>query len=513
MTSLIAHPFLLVLFRVMSLYAHNDGLISVTSLLKMTAVLLLGVGVLWVVVRFFVRDRFKRGLLLSTLLLAYFFFAPLADVLNARGFGQGASALIAVMTLGIPALLIAGRLIRTKHDLRTITRGMNVFAACAILIPVAQLSMQALRDTPTIDLSVEVAGDPATLLEGEAPDIYYIVLDGYGRADVLSSLYDMDNSPFLSHLRQQGFYVADASRANYCQTYLSIASSLNFTHLNELAAAEGRSSESRKSLKNMIEESAAMQFLRARGYQFVVYSSGYHGTEIKSGDVYLAPSVSVSEFEHVFSQALPVPGILGEGQDAHALHRERLEYIFDSLPQLPDSGKPKFVFAHMLTPHPPFIYKEDGSPMQPDRRFGLWDGSAYMRYDTKEHYRRDYKGQVRYITQRLATALDGILANSPNAVIVVQGDHGPGSGTHWSRLEKTDVWERMSILNIFHLPGGGEEVLYPEISPVNTFRVIFNRYFGTSLEMLPDESYYSIYKYPYRLQNVTEASKRPSIGD
>jgi hypothetical protein len=69
----------------------------------------------------------------------------------------------------------------------------------------------------------------------------------------------------------------------------------------------------------------------------------------------------------------------------------------------------------------------------------------------------------------------------------------------------------MSILNAYHLPGGGEAALYPEISPANSFRVIFNRYFGTSLEMLPDESYYSIYKYPYRLQNVTEASKRPSI--
>jgi hypothetical protein len=34
-------------------------------------------------------------------------------------------------------------------------------------------------------------------------------------------------------------------------------------------------------------------------------------------------------------------------------------------------------------------------------------------------------------------------------------------------------------------------MLYETISPVNTFRVIFNAYFGTDYEILPDISYYS----------------------
>ena len=158
MTSLIVHPVILVLFRVLSLYAHNEGLFSFSALLKITGILLLGVGVVWGIVRFFVRDRFKVGLLLTTLLLAYFFFAPLAEVLNARGLGQGTSSSITIILLGIASLLIAGTILRTKRDLQTVTRGMNVFAACAVAIPVAQLGMQALRDTPRIDSSVEVAG-------------------------------------------------------------------------------------------------------------------------------------------------------------------------------------------------------------------------------------------------------------------------------------------------------------------------------------------------------------------
>ena len=47
----------------------------------------------------------------------------------------------------------------------------------------------------------------------------------------------------------------------------------------------------------------------------------------------------------------------------------------------------------------------------------------------------------------------------------------------------------LPILNAYHLPGDGIEALYPNISPVNTFRVIFNEYFGFNLPLLEDQSY------------------------
>ena len=512
MTSIIVHPFLFVIFRVLSLYAHNEGMIAFGDILKMSALLLGCVGVLWVAMCLLLRDRDKCGLLMTTLLFAYFLFAPLHDNLIAVGtaLSRHTLAVLALTILGIPVIVIGSLIVRTKRDLRTATRCLNIFSVCALAMPMLQLGVQAVRDGGGIDSPETIAIGAQETFSGELPDIYYIVLDGYGRSDVLSALYGGDNSDFLDHLRGQGFYVAEASRANYCQTYLSIASSLNFSHLNELAAVQGRTSTNRRPLKNMIHNSAAAKFLKERGYRFVVFSSGYDATEIKNADVYIEPGVSVSEFEHIFSQVMPLPGVASKTKDGHARHRERIEYIFDALPKFPNSEAPKFVFTHFLTPHPPFIFEADGAPTRPNRRFGLWDGTTYMRYDTPENYRREYKAQIRYITARLQETLDAILAHSPQAIIVVQGDHGPGSGTDWSTLKRTDVWERMSVLNAYHFPGGGDVLLYPEITPVNTFRVIFNHYFGMSLEMLEDTSYYSIYKYPYRLQDVTERSKKPT---
>ena len=66
----------------------------------------------------------------------------------------------------------------------------------------------------------------------------------------------------------------------------------------------------------------------------------------------------------------------------------------------------------------------------------------------------------------------------------------------------------MSILNAYHLPGGGSGLLYDYITPVNTFRVIFNLYFGTSYALMKDENWYSTQDHPYNLTNVTEEVMR-----
>jgi hypothetical protein len=117
---------------------------------------------------------------------------------------------------------------------------------------------------------------------------------------------------------------------------------------------------------------------------------------------------------------------------------------------------------------------------------------------------RGYRAQARFLGRRVAETVAEILAASPRPpILVIQGDHGPNS--HWPGM---DPAERLPILNALYLPGGGAARLYPEISPVNTFRVILASYFGEPLELLPDEHYVSSYEHPYRFQRVSlEAAK------
>ena len=93
--------------------------------------------------------------------------------------------------------------------------------------------------------------------------------------------------------------------------------------------------------------------------------------------------------------------------------------------------------------------------------------------------------------------------------MIILGDLGPRSRLNWQSSKKTDVRESFSILSAYHLPGNGKELLYPEISPVNSIRVIFNHYFGVNLDLLPDRSFYSTARFLYKFQDVTERVREP----
>ena len=96
----------------------------------------------------------------------------------------------------------------------------------------------------------------------------------------------------------------------------------------------------------------------------------------------------------------------------------------------------------------------------------------------EEHFRAGYIYEIEYINARMLTIVAEILANSTTPpIIIIQGDHGFGEG------------DNFPILNAYYLPGIDPEVLYPTISPVNCFRLVFNEYFGSNLILLPDQSF------------------------
>jgi hypothetical protein len=64
--------------------------------------------------------------------------------------------------------------------------------------------------------------------------------------------------------------------------------------------------------------------------------------------------------------------------------------------------------------------------------------------------------------------------------------------------------EGMRILNAYYLPLKDCDLVYDSITPVNTFRVIFNCYFGTNYKLLEDKSYNSFDFSPYKFTDVTD---------
>ena len=193
--------------------------------------------------------------------------------------------------------------------------------------------------------------------------------------------------------------------------------------------------------------------------------------------------------------AIALPRVIPDLDYPYEAHRTRLRFTLDGLANLPEGERPRLVFAHLILPHPPFVFDAEGNPVTPDAPFALDFPSS----GSDDGYLRGYREQVEFLNRELEQIVMTILANADTPpVIVIQADHGPDSNTG----RQGYVQERMTILNALLLPGGGDEI-YPHLTPVNTFRLIFNQLFGGDYERLPDRAFYSEYAAPYEFIDVT----------
>jgi hypothetical protein len=166
-----------------------------------------------------------------------------------------------------------------------------------------------------------------------------------------------------------------------------------------------------------------------------------------------------------------------------------------------------FIYAHIIAPHPPFVFDQHGVPLSHDRPFKLADANQFIKDYSRKAYLTGYRNQMQYINSLVLKTVDTILAKSKTPpIIIIQGDHGPGAYLHWSSLENTFPAERFSILNAYYFPDRDYSLLYPSISPVNSFRVVIDKYFGGTYPMLPDRHFYSQWSFPFSFREVTDLS-------
>jgi hypothetical protein len=389
------------------------------------------------------------------------------------------------------ALVISVRMKSPVHWTKT----LNLIIVLFFIIPIFKIvsaKINDLKNTQEQTNHINNNQKELHLQAQENPDIYYLILDSYTRGDSLLNDFQFDNSEFLTKLRALGFYVADCSRSNYAHTRLSLASSLNLDFLQNLGLDFTSGTPNIGSLDPYILDSLVQTQLAKLGYKTVAFQTGYGFTSISNADYYIETSSSkffspyLEPFEYIFLQNSAVRIIMDTQNDfvyryisplslQGAEYRARTENTFKELPKTVEIPSPKFVFVHLDIPHHPFIFLPDGS-INPDREFypGLIMPSGELR-------KQGYINQVQFVNQMILPIIQGIIENSKKPpIIILQGDHG------------LDVDNRVKILNAIYLPGKGRDDFYPSISPVNTFRVIFNNYFGTNLPLLKDQTYNSV---------------------
>jgi hypothetical protein len=503
----ILYTLLFAAYPVVFLWAHNRGSdVSVRSVMAILALMLAGALIVFTLFSVLLHDRARAGIATTIIVLLFASFGHLEDVLEAgAGTIEENGLLVAWALFGITAVLLVRGLKRPERA----TGPLNLIGAVLVgmnLFPVVPALAQS---GPVATARWDI--DPATLHEhatGPARDVYYLIFDRYAGAQTLRDLYGYDDTPFLDSLRSKGFTVVDNALANYPQTTHSIASSLNMTYLDDLAQAVGQDSSDWEPLYHSFPNPTVARAFRSMGYRYEHVGSWWQVTwDDPTADknyIYGGPP----EFGQVFLDTTLIPTIsrrLGiESGDFERQAYQRIGFQVDSLKTISQDPDPTFTFAHFLLPHPPYVFHADGSYAPPG------DGRPVE---------QAYLDQLEYCNTVIGSIVDMLQSQpGPKPIIVIQSDEGPHppelDGVHvltvpWSQASDTELGRKLRILNAYYLPGLKEDPVYPDITPVNSFRMILDSYFGADLPLLPDMTYiYTDYDHPYRFEDVT-ARLRP----
>ena len=493
------HPFLFSLFPALYLFSINlqelyNIALQFLPMILVLSLLFCGVvfGITYVVTG---RDICKTSVLTTFLLFVFSSYGYFFDFLHSTFESdlirhRYILPLLVVFTLGA-----VGYTFFSKKPLEKVNNFLQVTVTILLIFTLATIlkfivSGQEI-DSLTATYQIPESDIPPSSELTYTPDIYYIILDGYADSDVLRVFYNYDNSEFLDFLEDKGFFLAHDSVSNYGYTYASLASSLNMQYLDEAVDAVGVASDSVRSFSYIIENNAVVEMLKKLGYTYIHFGSGYPMTNFNRH-----ADVSYREGLDRFSLFLLNSSILRPVTDPTSPWRigftkndevrKRILFELDTLQSLPNDttiAHPRFTFTHIVSPHHPYVFDAKGNAVT----------------ERPEDSPEGYLDQVTFINSRMMEIVDSILENSAvPPVIIIQSDHGwnPSPGD-----SKSIKFHNFTAINLGQATTSG---LSESVSPVNIFREVFNRVFGTSLPILEKEVYITTKESRLDFNNITD---------
>jgi hypothetical protein len=507
-------PWFYILFTfypLLFLWAVNISQMDPAVVIRPFFFTLVGSAALYGLLYYFFRNVYKTGLVGSLFLMAFFSYGriyyeartvPVLKILSHH------TVLIPLYLLILGAG-IWGILRIKKYD--NFVRYLNAASLVLVLLQVVQLSFAYIQTSYAVSRPVKVqSGLSITTDLQDMPDIYVIVLDTYMRSDALKQDLGYDNSSFTDQLTEMGFYVANCGHPNYTFTYASISALLNMKYIPQAYENDVWSEFTDSGFWSILKNNEVRQQLKSIGYKTVAFEEEYPLLEFDDADVLIGnnhptidsaylypfevmyrqgtaaivlnaldPSGKIANYFHkVFAyqenSRVDLSGMTGVNMDLVATHIISTQFILDHITDVPAIAGPKFTYIHLFIPHYPYVFGPDGEIMTDPGFYSGDRGSAVNGTYEDE----GYVNQIQYINKRIVPILQTVISKSRNPpVIILMGDHG---------LEDTN---RRTNLLAYYLPQDGNAKLYSTISPVNSFRLIFNEYFGANYALLPDETY------------------------
>ena len=499
------HAFLLPVFFVFHHFIDYYGLLSAAKAVESLLLLLSLFAICFIFLRLFTRSAEKR-LQLTTLYGAFIlFYGVIKDAIASVPAGFFLSRYSVLLPVLCSVCVVISVRIFRKTIFHKSNLYLNLLLSVFLVVDIFSLWMtdskrfldrNLLVDRTSVD-SLPTASDSAL------PDIYYLVFDSYPGSEFLKEQMQYDNHEMDSLLRAKGWFVAANPRSNYNRTAFSIASTLNFQYLKGITEETDIESQHYNKAQLSIRYALVPSMLLRNGYAFhnlSIFTVG--GQDPLRKETFLTTPESWVIYYNTLPGRLvkdvlwnfitgpyPVPFLKRWTERYEAAKvRELVEkrdfniQVIDSIGKLASisAKSPQFVYAHVYLPHPPFFYDSLGNAN--DLKTVLEERSL----KSKELF-LSYLKYTNQVILQLADTING--GARPSPIIILQSDHGFRDYEGGTRLRKYFF----TNYSAFYYPDRDYRLLYDSMSNINTFPVIFNKYFRANISLQPDSVIYLPY--------------------
>jgi len=528
--SKIFHPFLIAFFPVIAIYSVNIGFIQLEEFILPTLLIVGSAFLFFLCLKYILKNGKKAALIVSLSFIIFFSFGHVYNMLNQVSIGDtdlGSNIiLLPIFTIlfGIGSFFI----IKTKAALGNATSIVNAISVVFISVIVIMVGIETfgcdeclIQQTSArqvdffsddkIDFSPYFESHSFSISESDSlPNVYFIILDGYPRNDILEKHLNFDNSKFTNMLEQRGFHVAKNSFANYSFSGLSISSTMNMNYINFLADEIGEDSRDYNPIIGkdfgLYADNQVVKNFKLMGYKVArIGTATIYLHEIPLAD--LSPChKTVHLMDNRLLHAVGNTSMIGYFIERWAEEQQRQITLcdFEELPKI--SGyfeEPVFVWSHIMLPHFPLIFGPNGESITPGQSLLTMNHPEYTGsgWDIKTQFVQ----QLQFSNKKSMEFIDKILENEKQSIIIIQSDHGSAFGVNLQNPTDDDAFQKLSNLSAIYFPDEKHrEMLTDDRTNVNTFRLVFNSYFGSDYEMLEDRTYWGLsIKKPFWFKDVT----------
>jgi hypothetical protein len=477
---LIIFPFLFSIFPIILLYSENVTEIRIDDFIIPLIITLLVTLSLFTVLKFILKNSLRSGFITTLLAIMFFSYGYIFNVLQTTFLYDFDLIHHRYVMIPFMTVFIVGTyyFIKSKKNLNNFRQIFNVISVVMILSVSVNIITFNLENNDSSEIQRTVL-EYQTLQNQTFPDIYHIVLDEYTSNQVLQEDFQYNNSDFVTVLEDLNFLFPSNPLSNYPSTEPFLSSVLNMRYLED----SNLKNFDRIHIEETIVDNSVMQFLKNYNYKIIVPYSGYgaHDKFLKSDENSCSDVIFL---KNRFLTELSRTTIINYFIEKQ-IENERRHIQLCTLSQLPEIGEkytePVYVFAHLFIPHAPYLFDKEGNSITPssNKLKGLlgWNNTS------------GYLNEIEFINKKMINISTEILTHSNNSIIIIQGD--TGSSILNNPNMDDFVKKRLSILFAIHFPDSDKEWFPNTTTSANIYRIIFNQYFESNYELLPDRYFYN----------------------